>query len=96
MIVTVYLTILLNMDGTKPAKSRWCPYNCLLCNDDHKGRVKEYNSFTIISVGYRERLGFRVQTPFCPTHFFKGKSPGNEVGIGFCHSSSQFDLLFGS
>ena len=85
------------MDGKKPAKSRWCPYNCLPCNDDHKERAKEHNSFTIICVVYRERLGFRVQTPFCPTtQFFKGKSPGNEVGIGFCHSSSQFELLFGS
>lgn len=84
------------MGGNKSAKSPWCPYNCLPCNGDHKGRVKEYNSFTIISVGYRERLGFGVQTSFRPTHFFKGKRSGNEVGIGFCHSSSQFDLLFGS
>ena len=85
------------MDGKKPAKSRWCPYNCLPCNDDHEGRVKEYNSFTIISVGYRERLGFGVQTPFRPTHFFfRGKSPRNEIGIGLCQSSSQFDLVFGS
>ena len=84
------------MGGKKSAKSPWCPYNCLPCNGDHKEMVKEYNSFTIISVVYRERLGFRVQTPFCPTHFFNGKRPGNEVGIGFCHSSSQFDLLFGS
>ena len=84
------------MGGKKPAKSPWCPYNCLPCNGDHKEMVKAYNSFTIISVGYRERLGFRVQTPFCPTHFFNGKRPGNEVGIGFYYSSSQFDLLFGS
>ena len=83
------------MGGKKPAKSPWCPYNCLPCNGDHKEMVKEYNSF-IISVGYRERLGFRVQTPFCLTHFFNGKRPGNEVGIGFYYSSSQFDLLFGS
>ena len=84
------------MDGKKPAKSRWCPYNCLPCNDDHKGRAKEYNSFTIISVGYRERLGFGVQTSFRPTHFFRGKRPGNEIGIGLCQSSWQFDLLFRS
>lgn len=35
---------------------------------------------------------------FLPPHpfFFRGKSPGNEIGIGLCQSSSQFDLLFRS
>ena len=80
MIVTVYLTILLNMDGKKPAKSRWCRYNCLLCNDDHKGRVKEYNSFTIISVGYRERLVLGSRLPSAPPIFLRVKALGTRLG----------------
>ena len=68
------------MDGKKPAKSRWCHNKCLPCNDDHKERAKEYNSFTIISVVYRERLGFRVQTPFCPTHFLRVQALGTRLG----------------
>ena len=69
------------MDGKKPAKSRWCPYNCLPCDDDHKGRVKEYNSFAIISVGYREGWVLGSRLPSTPPIFFLGeKALGTRLG----------------
>ena len=49
---------------------------------------------SVLDTGKGWVLGSRL--PSAPPMFFRGKRPGNEIGIGLCQSSWQFDLLFRS
>ena len=80
MIVTVYLTILLNMDGKKPAKCRWYPYNCLLCNDDHE-ELKKIIPLQLSVLNIQGKAGFWGPNSLLPHPFFlRVKDLGTRLG----------------
>lgn len=68
------------MDGKKPAKSRWCPYNCLPCNDDHKEKAKNIIplQLSVLYTGKGWVLGSRL--PSAPPIFLRVKALGTRLG----------------